>query len=65
MANGVLYIGSEVDKLYALDSTAGTLKWSYTTKGAIVSSPTVANGIVYVGSEDKNLYAFKLTRMSR
>ena len=34
-----------------------TLKWSYTTGGAVESSPAVANGVVYIGSDDGNLYA--------
>jgi len=34
-----------------------SLKWSFSTNGAIVSSPTVADGSVYVGSADGNLYA--------
>jgi outer membrane protein assembly factor BamB len=34
-----------------------TLKWTYTAKGAVVSSPTVADGVVYFGSQDKNIYA--------
>src|SRR4030067_1256739 len=34
-----------------------TLTWNFTTKGAVVSSPSVADGIVYVGSQDKNIYA--------
>src|SRR5690349_16595963 len=32
--------------------------WTYTTGGAIESSPAVAGGVVYVGSHDNNLYAF-------
>jgi outer membrane protein assembly factor BamB len=34
-----------------------TLAWKFTTKGSVISSPSVANGIVYVGSQDKNIYA--------
>ena len=34
-----------------------SLKWTFATHGAIVSSPTVANGVVYFGSADGNLYA--------
>jgi outer membrane protein assembly factor BamB len=34
-----------------------TLAWNFTTKGAVISSPSVADGIVYVGSQDKNIYA--------
>jgi outer membrane protein assembly factor BamB len=34
-----------------------TLRWKFTTDGAVVSSPSVANGIAYFGSQDKNIYA--------
>jgi outer membrane protein assembly factor BamB len=32
-------------------------KWTFSTNGAIVSSPAVAGGAVYIGSNDGNLYA--------
>src|SRR5947199_3462940 len=48
VANGVVYIGSLDDTLYALDAGIGALKWSYSTGGSINSSPAVTNGIVYV-----------------
>jgi len=39
-------------------ATTGTLKWSYTTGGGVVSSPALApDGTVYVGSMDTKLYA--------
>jgi eukaryotic-like serine/threonine-protein kinase len=34
-----------------------SLKWTFSTAGPIVSSPTVVDGIVYAGSADRNLYA--------
>lgn len=34
-----------------------SLKWTFATKGAIVSSPAVASGVVYAGSADGGLYA--------
>ena len=34
-----------------------SLKWTFATGGAIVSSPAVAGGAVYFGSKDGNLYA--------
>ena len=34
-----------------------TLRWNFTTGGAVVSSPSVADGIAYFGSQDKNIYA--------
>jgi len=68
VANGVAYIGSNDDKLYAF-SAAGTANcsgtpktctplWTGATSGTVVSSPAVANGVVYVGSMDGKLYAF-------
>ena len=50
VANGVVYVGSEDDNVYALNANTGTKVWSYTTGNLCILSPTVANGIVYVGS---------------
>jgi outer membrane protein assembly factor BamB len=58
VANGIVYVGSNDEKLYAFDAGTGAVKWSATTDGAIASSPVVSNGTVYVGSHDKSLYAF-------
>jgi len=60
VADGVVYIGSGDDKVYALDATSGTKLWTFTTGGAVTSSPAVANGAVYVGSNDGKVYAFDL-----
>ena len=48
------------DHLGIYDSLAPkqlSLKWTFATNGAIVSSPAVASGVVYVGSADGGLYA--------
>ena len=68
VANGVLYVGSTDDKLYAFDAAGATgcsgnpktcsPLWTATTGGRIFSSPDVANGVVYAGTEDDKLYAF-------
>ena len=63
VTNGVVYVGSDDNKLYAFDADgcgAATCEplWTATTGGDIDSSPAVANGVVYVGSEDNKLYAF-------
>jgi outer membrane protein assembly factor BamB len=34
-----------------------SLLWSFTTGGAVMSSPSIVNGIVYFGSQDHNIYA--------
>jgi outer membrane protein assembly factor BamB len=67
VANGVVYVGSEDEKLYAFNAggcgghpTCAPL-WTATTFGAIVSSPAVANAVVYVGSGNGKLYAFHLS----
>jgi uncharacterized repeat protein (TIGR03803 family) len=56
VANGIVYVGSDDNYLYALDAGTGAQVWKFHT-GGIGSSPAVANGIVYVGSTDRNLYA--------
>jgi outer membrane protein assembly factor BamB len=50
-------VGSNDDKLYAIDTATGKEDWRFSTGGSVESSPAVSNGIVYVGSFDKNLYA--------
>ena len=50
VANGVVYVGSDDDNVYALNASTGAKLWSYTTGGYVDSSPAVANGVVYVGS---------------
>ena len=57
VANGVVYVGSCDDNVYALNASTGAKLWSYTTGGDVYSSPAVANGVVYVGSYDDNVYA--------
>ena len=60
VANGVVYVGSQDSKLYALNTSTGRILWTYTAGNVIDSSPTIANGIVYVGSWNGKLYAFHL-----
>jgi len=54
VVNGIVYIGSSDDKVYALDAASGTLKWSFQAGGF----PTVVNGVVYVSTHyDGKVYA--------
>ena len=59
IADGVVYVGSEDGRLYALDARTGQEKWRFKTDGAIVSSPAVAGGVVYFASTDGYLYAVR------
>jgi outer membrane protein assembly factor BamB len=59
IVNGVVYVGSLDEHLYALDLTTGQLKWTYQTDpakgtkvGPIRASPSVRDGLVYVGDAD-------------
>ena len=55
--DGVVYVGSNDNHLYALDAVTGSELWSFATAGPVVSVPTVIDGVVYVGSNDNHLYA--------
>jgi outer membrane protein assembly factor BamB len=61
VANGIVYIGSRDNSVYALDATDGTTQWTVDTGGSVWSSPAVANGTVYVGSDDHSVYALDAT----
>lgn len=57
VANGIVYIGSGDQHLYALDANTGALRWSFATGDVVHASPAIANGVVIIGSWDRNLYA--------
>ena len=57
IANGIVYVGSGDNKVYALNEATGKILWKYTTGGEVASSPAISNGIVYVGSYDGKVYA--------
>jgi hypothetical protein len=58
VADGVVYVGSDDNNVYALNASTGITIWTYGTTGLVDSSPAVANGVVYVGSNDYSVYAF-------
>lgn len=57
VSNGVVYVGSTDQSLYALSQSDGSLRWKFATRGPILSSPAVGGGLVYFGSLDGNIYA--------
>jgi outer membrane protein assembly factor BamB/tRNA A-37 threonylcarbamoyl transferase component Bud32 len=54
--DGVLYVGSYDNNLYALDYATGEFIWKYPTDGGIVSKPAVFENNIYFGSEDERLH---------
>jgi outer membrane protein assembly factor BamB len=57
VVNGIAYVGSGDNKLYAVDVKTGAQKWAFPTGRAVHSSPAVYNGVVYFTSYDGNCYA--------
>ncbi len=54
--NGLIYVGSYDNNLYALNATTGEFVWKYPTDGGIVSRPLIFENNVFFGSEDHNLH---------
>lgn len=52
-----VFVGSELDGVYAIDARTGEQLWNTETGGQDRSSPTVYCGTVFVGSRDRNVYA--------
>ena len=60
VANGAVYFGSSVDnKVYAVDSAAGKVRWTFFTGGPVRFAPAVWEDRVYVGSDDGYVYCLK------
>jgi outer membrane protein assembly factor BamB len=47
--------------VYGLNAYNGHVKWSFSTGGAVDSSPAVAANAIFVGSSDNKLYALNAT----
>ncbi len=59
VADGVLYIGADDRRFYAMDIKDGTMKWIYkNATNGYTSSPIVVNNLAYEGSKDGSFYAF-------
>jgi len=57
VADGVVYVGGDDGKVFAIDAATGRERWSFPTGEGPSSSPAVADGVVYVGSGDRKVYA--------
>lgn len=63
--NGVVYVGSYDNNLWALDAKDGSLRWKFATESGIGSSPTYSSGAIYIGSSDHCLYAIDVRNGKR
>ena len=55
ISDGLVFVGSESDKLFALDLETGKKKWEFKAGGNVHCSPAVGNGLVVFGSDDGNV----------
>ena len=58
-ASGIIYIGADNGKLFAIDGKSGEQRWEFKTGGPISSSPWPGDGVIYIGSDDGFVYALK------
>ena len=50
-SDGTVYVGSDDNKLYAINGKSGVKLWEFETGGGVDSSPAIgSDGTVYVGS---------------
>lgn len=57
ISDGVVYVGSGDNKLYAIDADSGAERWHFDAKDKVLSTPAVADGRVFFGSFDHHVYA--------
>lgn len=69
IANGIVYITTSDNKLYAFNASSGAPLWHVSTGNYvnglgsfIYSTPAIVNGVLYVGSNDHRVYAFNALR---
>lgn len=66
VVNGIVYFGSNDNKVHAINATSGSQIWDFTgTDDFETSSPAVVNDILYIGSYDGYLYALNATNGSQ
>ncbi|MEZ6016291.1 MAG: PQQ-binding-like beta-propeller repeat protein [Planctomycetota bacterium] len=57
LVDGLVYFGSDDQKLHAVEAATGAGRWTFKTEDFIEAPPFVAAGTVYVGSNDTYFYA--------
>jgi serine/threonine protein kinase len=57
--DGICYIGSADNFIYALDASSGYSSWRFRTNGPVISTPTGQNDLLYCASTDGCVYAIQ------
>lgn len=58
-ADGICYVGSQDNFMYALDAGNGFVLWRYRTNGPIIASAILQGGYIYFGSADNTVYCLQ------
>lgn len=61
LQNQVLYCGSELGLLRAIDARSGQLLWSFDAQSPLRTPPVLSGDRLYVGSEAGKVYSFDLS----
>lgn len=54
--NNTVYVGSEDRRIYALDKSDGTIRWTFETDGAVSFAPVINDDSLVLGSKDGFVY---------
>ncbi|MBN1263037.1 MAG: PQQ-binding-like beta-propeller repeat protein [Candidatus Pacebacteria bacterium] len=65
VVNNIVYVGNRDGKMYALNSTTGSLLWSHQTGGPILFSAAYADNVIYFAANDAHAYALNATTGAR
>jgi outer membrane protein assembly factor BamB len=57
VVDGIVYVGSDDKKVYALNAETGETVWTFATPGKVQSSGAVDDGILYIGDDSGTLHA--------
>ncbi len=57
--DGMVFVGSDDNHIYALDADTGEVVWNYATGDVIRATPSVHEGVVYAGSNDGSVHALR------
>jgi len=57
VVDGVVYVGSNDGKVYAIEAGTGAERWSFDTGGPVTGSAAIVDSVVYIASECGALFA--------
>ena len=57
VGNGMVYVGSDDDNVYALDAVTGAPQWLFETPNYVTIAPVLSGAVLYVASQDHYVYA--------